>query len=135
MTRQALRRLIERCATEAASKYGAKVADVLGTSRTRECVFARRDAMRSTLSACGCSEYQLAKAWGVDRQTVHRAVAVEEPHRPFSINEGAAADTALRAKLVWLYGAERAAAILAGNDPATQADIRRWNSLGRRDAT
>lgn len=30
----------------------------------------------------------------------------------------------------WLYGPERAAAIMVGEDPATEADIAAWNRLG-----
>lgn len=37
-------------------------------------------------------------------------------------------------RLVWLYERERALAIQAGRDPATQADVARWNTLGRRNA-
>ena len=32
------------------------------------------------------------------------------------------------------YGPERADCIVDGRDPATRADIARWDSLGRRDA-
>lgn len=35
--------------------------------------------------------------------------------------------------LAWHYP-DRAAAIMAGNDPATQSDMARWAKLGRRDA-
>lgn len=38
------------------------------------------------------------------------------------------------ARLVWLYDAKRAYQIISGNDPATQADIARWHSLGERAA-
>lgn len=37
-------------------------------------------------------------------------------------------------RLAWSYGPDRAAQIIAGNDPATQGDVARWNSLGRKDA-
>ncbi len=37
-------------------------------------------------------------------------------------------------RLEWLYGAHRAWVIEDGRDPATQADIARWNALGRRSA-
>lgn len=37
-------------------------------------------------------------------------------------------------RLEWLYGTERARAIMAGRDPATLADLEAWNALGRRDA-
>lgn len=36
--------------------------------------------------------------------------------------------------LAWSYGEERAARIIAGQDPKTQADIARWQALGRRSA-
>jgi hypothetical protein len=36
-------------------------------------------------------------------------------------------------RLRWHYG-ERAESIIAGNDPATQADLAAWNHLGRKDA-
>jgi hypothetical protein len=38
----------------------------------------------------------------------------------------------LRDRLLWLYGPERAAEIMAGRDEATQADIAKWNALGNR---
>jgi hypothetical protein len=38
----------------------------------------------------------------------------------------------LAAKLVWLYGPERARDILDGEDRATEADIAAWRSLGVR---
>lgn len=37
-------------------------------------------------------------------------------------------------RLAWLYGHERAGAIRAGTDTDTQADIAKWNALGRRAA-
>ena len=33
-------------------------------------------------------------------------------------------------RLVWQYGPERAAAIIDGTDPATEADIAAWRNLG-----
>lgn len=39
-----------------------------------------------------------------------------------------------RRSLEWLYGDDRARAIRQGHDPATQADLARWNSLGRKEA-
>lgn len=35
-------------------------------------------------------------------------------------------------RLAWLYGPERAEAIAAGVDPATNADIESWRRVGRR---
>lgn len=130
MTRSTLRPLIERCAAEAASKFGAMFAEVLGTGTSRECVFARREAIRNVLAESRCSYRALADAWGIDPQMVRRAVEDAEPMRPFSINDTAAARAALSAKLAWQYGPDRAMAILAGTDPQTQADIARWNALG-----
>lgn len=37
---------------------------------------------------------------------------------------------ALNRKLVWLYGPERTAAILSGNDSETNADLVRWRAMG-----
>lgn len=37
-------------------------------------------------------------------------------------------------RLSWLYGPDLASLIQDGRDPKTQADLARWNSLGRRDA-
>lgn len=39
-----------------------------------------------------------------------------------------------RRLFTWLYGPERADDIMSGRDPATQSDLSRWNSLGRRSA-
>lgn len=39
-----------------------------------------------------------------------------------------------RRALEWRYGYARAAAIVAGRDPATQADVDAWNRLGTRRA-
>lgn len=37
-------------------------------------------------------------------------------------------------RLEWTHGADRAALIVIGKDPPTQADIARWEALGRRSA-
>lgn len=37
-------------------------------------------------------------------------------------------------RLAWLYGPQRAQAMRAGRDPATNADIEAWNRLGRKVA-
>lgn len=37
-------------------------------------------------------------------------------------------------RLAWLYGAQRAEAMMAGRDAATNADLAAWSSLGRRKA-
>jgi hypothetical protein len=39
-----------------------------------------------------------------------------------------------RRLFTWHYGPERADAIMSSRDPTTQADIARWNRLGRRSA-
>lgn len=39
-----------------------------------------------------------------------------------------------RWNLMWVYGEERGRRMAAGTDPATQADIAKWNALGRRAA-
>jgi hypothetical protein len=41
-------------------------------------------------------------------------------------------DAHIRRSLVFQYGHERANQIIKGKDPATQADIARWNNLGNR---
>ena len=35
-------------------------------------------------------------------------------------------------RLVWQYGPERAKAIVEGRDPATEMDLARWRTLGKR---
>jgi hypothetical protein len=37
-------------------------------------------------------------------------------------------------RLAWAHGPERAAAIIEGRDPQTEADLAAWRSLGRRAA-
>jgi hypothetical protein len=37
-------------------------------------------------------------------------------------------------RLAWVYGPERAAAIMEGHDPTTNADLAAWNGLGARRA-
>lgn len=37
-------------------------------------------------------------------------------------------------RLAFIYGHARAQQIMGGNDPDTQADVARWNALGRRAA-
>lgn len=37
-------------------------------------------------------------------------------------------------RLAWVYGPARAAAMMAGRDPATNTDIAAWNGLGERRA-
>lgn len=129
-----LKRQIRRYAQTSADKYGVDVNQVLGMSRSRAVLIARRHAIRKLIRYTGCSQAQVAEAWGIDPQTVSGAVKDSKPLRQFSINAPVAAEGAVRAKLTWQYGPERAQAILSGNDVATQADIARWNHLGRRVA-
>lgn len=35
-------------------------------------------------------------------------------------------------RIEWLYGPERAAAVMAGADRATNADLDAWNRIGRK---
>lgn len=37
-------------------------------------------------------------------------------------------------RIFWLYGHERAWAVLKGQDHATNIDVGKWNALGRRSA-
>lgn len=40
-------------------------------------------------------------------------------------------DHQLWLRLCWLYGKERAARIVAGYDETTEADVQKWNRLGK----
>lgn len=129
-----LKRQIRRCVQSSAERYGVSIEDVLNMTRTRAAVIARRHAIRKLLRYTGCSQAQLAEAWGIDPASVKAAVRDELPLRSFGITEPVAASESILAKLAWQYGANRARQIVAGGDPATQADIEAWCMLGRKDA-
>lgn len=67
------------------------------------------------------SSYIDHKAWGILRE--HSAPEVIHSWQQFT-----------ERRLLWLYGPERAQAIISGQDHATQADLASWRSLGQRSA-
>ena len=72
-----------------------------------------------------------AYAWGnplrLAEDLAARAPTARESGRPIAY-------PAMRARLSWRYGPERAASILAGQDAATKADIAAWKNIGNRSA-
>ena len=49
---------------------------------------------------------------------------------PVAYRKSPADMAAHRRRLVWLYGEERAAAIMLYRDPEANADLAAWNALG-----
>lgn len=84
---------------------------------------ARRRAWRRIITTTGCSKTGLARVWGCEPHSIHYALG-QAPPQPgiYVINT--------TARLRWAHGDARAAKIIAGKDPATNADIAAWNALG-----
>lgn len=122
--RQTVRLIAEQEAREAHTDVGA----MLSMSRASYAALARRRAWIRILRETECSVSGLADVWGCDRQAIHKAISKPSP----VASHGYDATTVSR--LASCHGPDRARAILTGKDPATQTDVARWNSLGRRDA-
>ncbi len=100
----------------------------------RRIVKARERAFLRILKETGCSMNGLADVWGCDASAVRRAVARQQERIARRPTMASAEAIAQHARTVAFLYPERARAILAGRDPATLADLARWNALGRKSA-
>lgn len=57
---------------------------------------------------------------------------MSQARHPVHIVPAAQWMTPTELRLAWLYGAERAARIIEGRDPKTEADLAAWRRLGPR---
>lgn len=64
------------------------------------------------------------------RQEAERLAGLRQAERARVRRDRGDARQFLEDRLIWLYGGARAAEIMAGRDPATQADIAAWRRLG-----
>jgi hypothetical protein len=112
----------------AARQAGLTEADIL-VGRHRLAVALRQRLWRKIHRITGCSLSGLAEVWGIDRQAICRVIERPEAEDvALKTRSRIQAEAALR----FHYGDVRAAAILDGRDPATNADVARWNAIGSR---
>lgn len=112
---------VMRIVEEEATRFGVCPSAVSGLSREWNAVDARRIAISRSLIETRCSQAGLAKVLGVSTSTVWTSAHYDQ--------EGPYAEGTITA-LRWKYGDARARAIVAGNDPATNADIAAWRAIG-----
>lgn len=124
------REAVERIAASVARRAGLPTNSLFFKMYEGAVVRARQTAFRRILRETGCSMNGLADVWGCDLKCVQRAVS---KRRARAIHKPSPAHVQYEAAIRWHYPVS-AAAILGGKDPQTQADIARWNALGRRAA-
>lgn len=100
------------------------VSTVLGSSNDPTAVAARYSALRMILEETGCTRKALARVSGCSLRSIYRAAGSRK--RPVAPDPW----KVLRENLRWRYGAARTVRILAGRDPATNADLATWEALG-----
>lgn len=107
---------------------------VTGSLPVRAC---RRVAIRRILAELNCSQSGLAAVWGISITTIRLALEEVGAKQAYTKGQRRSPPTAdeinsqrLHERLRWAHGDERAATIMAGNDPQTNADVERWNRLG-----
>ena len=127
-----LRREVERIAGVVAGDRHVGLDDLLGTSRSPAVIEARHEAMRLILAVTGCSQSELAWAWGCGFATVHRAISdkprpVPAPKQPL---RASIYDASTIARLHARHGGARTLEIINGRDAATNADVAAWNRIG-----
>jgi hypothetical protein len=125
---------IRRIAAEEAAKFGLPGEAILNMSQESDLKAARWETWRRTREETGCTIRALAFAWGCWPSSIDYGLGCLRS-ASWAVNSKAreAAAHQFSASVRFLYPS-RADAILAGNDAATNADLVRWNSLGRRDA-
>ena len=116
------------------------LSNVLGPHGTREEARVRAAIWRIIFRATDCSANELARVWGCDVGSILRVHAApqERELRRAAIKRKAVEppDSKTRADLQWMrtlafvYGPERAGAIIAGRDPKTNEDLAAWRRLG-----
>lgn len=140
---------------EVADKHGLTPDDITGRSRVHKIIHARHEVMwtaRQVKLADGRPRYSfpmIGRLMKRDHSTIVNGVTrhaqrLANPPPPKRKRRrrsgpltpcGAALrreqEAAFAERLRWRYGPERAASILAGTDPATNADIAKWNALGQ----
>ncbi len=111
-------------------RKGVDLAAVVGPNGTREESRVRATIWRIILRATGCSANELARVWGCDVGSVLRMKS--HRFRRASTQPVTLSGPELQARntLLFHYGPERTAAILAGRDEATNADLAAWRRLG-----
>lgn len=114
--------LIREIVSREALSVGVAPSVVIGRSNGRRAVMARRRAVRQIVMQTGCSPSDLAEMWGAETRTITATLTEPAAIAPY--------DVATMDRLVWLYGPERAAAIVEGRDANTNADIAAWNRIG-----
>jgi hypothetical protein len=117
-----LRETIERIIREEAAEARIRPVAVMGRSLRKIAIVARRRAIRRVLRETGCTQKDLAKAWGLEEGTVALALRREAP-------PPAPYDTATAERLRWAHGEARASQILAGRDQRALSDIHAWRRL------
>lgn len=121
-------------------RTGTNLRVVLGPNGTRQEAKVRAVIWRIIFRATGCSARELARVWGCDVGCIHRAHAArpERQSRRAALKQRSnlRTDSKARADLQWMntllfvYGPERAAAIVTGRDPKTNEDLAAWENLG-----
>ena len=131
---------VERIIRSVARSAGVPWPNLIHITHDRETVRLRARAFVRIMRETGCSISGLAQVWGCDRKSIQRAVqkagvrlGAQKANATRRAKAKAKADAQHAATVRFLYP-ERADAILSGNDPQTQADVARWNAIGRRDA-
>lgn len=112
------RAAVARIVAEEAERHGADLSDVLGASNRLKAKAARTQAIARIIHETGCSHGGLEVAWGSSLRKLPRRNVVRGP------------DAATMERLVWQYGPEKAAKIVAGQNRKTQADLAAWRRLG-----
>lgn len=126
-----LRLEVERVAGVVASGRHVGLDDLLGTSRSPAAIEARHEAMRLILALTGCSQIDLAWAWGCGLATVRRALT-DIPRRDLPKAPPLRAsiyDASTIARLQSRHGAARTLDIINGRDEATNADLASWRRI------
>ncbi len=112
------RAVVERVIREEAWRTGARVADVIGASRKPAAQEAITAAITRIMAETGCSHRGLEQVWGSTLRKQARRPTVNG-YDPSTIE-----------RLRWAHGDARTAQIVAGKDPATNADLAAWRRLG-----
>jgi len=135
---------------EVAAKHKVTTAELLSRGQTKRVYAARQEAIRAVAAVPGAngkpSTTSIGRWFGRDHSTIVHALgnthgkfaarcaamsAVGARKRRERLEQAAAAATAEHvSRLAWAHGNDRAAAIIAGRDPETEADIARWRALG-----
>lgn len=116
------RQLVTVIATAEAARSRCSLEEMLGTGQraTKSVLRGRQRAFQRIIAESGCSAAGLARVWGLSERSV--ALTLKRSFGPYT--------TETVARLAQQHGNARAAAIVRGEDPATNADLAAWASLG-----